>query len=334
MISIIIANYNGVHFLRDCLDSLKSQSYQDIEILVVDNGSKDESVEFLKEHYPEVKIIQSGENLGFAGANNLGFKKAKGEYILFLNNDTKVDSFCLERLFNRISSKKNEIGVVFGKLLCMDEPKRFDAIGSYLTDYGFLYHIGFREIDRGQYDNLKYIFSPKGVCFLMPKELLLDIGVFDEDYFSYFEESDLFWRVWLSGKTIEFVPDAICYHKVGGTSTKLASSFIDYHSFKNRICTLIKNLELASLWRILIVHLIFCLVISFLYLCLLRFKNSFSILKALIWNLINIKATLKKRKLIQQDVRVLDDRKLFRKIKRDIPLSQFIQFTKVYLKRW
>jgi hypothetical protein len=334
MVSIVIANYNGSHFLKLCLDSLREQTYHNIEIIVVDNGSSDNSVEMLQRDYPEVRIIQNKKNLGFVSANNQGFRASHGQYILFLNNDTKVDRFFLERLITEITGREKEIGVVFSKLLLFNEPDRLDAIGSFLTNYGFLYHIGFQEKDHGQYNNLEEIFSPKGVCFLMPKKLLEEIGAFDEDYFSYFEESDLFWRVWLSARKIRFVPRSIVYHRVGGTCTRLPSHFIDFHSFKNRICTLIKNLGTANLFKILPVHLLLCLGMSFLYLCNLRIKNGFSILKALGWNLFNLKSTLKKRKVIQRHIRKVNDKDLLRKIKRNIPLFRFLKFTKVYLRRW
>jgi len=333
MISVIIANYNGARFLKGCLDSLKEQVYRDIEIIVIDNGSSDNSLEILQK-YPDVKVIRNQRNLGFVGANNLGFKAAKGEYLLLLNNDTKVDSLFLEKLVERISRDKEKLGVVASKLLCMDEPNRLDAVGSFLTKYGFLYHVGFLEIDNGQYDNLKEIFSPKGVCCLISKNLLEEIGAFDESYFSYFEESDLFWRVWLSGRRIELVPESIVYHKGSYTGRRLPSDFIDYHSFKNRVCTLIKNLEFKSLCKILPVHIFLCLAISFLYLVTLRVKNSYAVIKALGWNLFHLSSTLRKRRFVQNNVRKVRDKELFKEIKKDIPLSRFIGFTKIYLERW
>lgn len=313
--------------------SLEKQSYRDIEIIVVDNGSKDNSIELLEKEYPRVRLIKNKENLGFVTANNQGFKAASGEYILFLNNDTRVDSAAVERLVERISGRE-DLGVVFSKLLLMDEPKKLDAIGSFFSGYGFLYHLGFLEEDKGQYDNLKEIFSPKGVSFLMPRRLLEEIGVFDEDYFAYFEESDLFWRAWLFGKKIEFVPSSIVYHKVGGTCTKLPSPFIDYHAFKNRLCALIKNLGAFSLWKILPAHILACLLVSFLYLCKRKPKNSMAILKALWWNIKHLKATLIKRNFVQARIRKISDKELFKTAMKKVSISDWWAFVKIYLQRW
>lgn len=333
MVSIVIANYNGAHFLKDCLGSLEKQSYRDIEIIVVDNGSQDNSVELLEKEYPHVKLIKNRENLGFVTANNQGFNAARGEYLLFLNNDTKMDSAALERLVARILVRE-DIGVVFSKLLLMDEPKKLDAIGSFFTSFGFLYHLGFLEEDKGQYDNLKEIFSPKGVSFLVRRSILEEIGVFDEDYFAYFEESDMFWRIWLAGKKIEFVPSSIVYHKVGGTCTKLPSAFIDYHAFKNRLCTLIKNLGAFSLLKILPLHIFACLLVSLLYLCKCKPENSMAILKALAWNVKHRKATLRKRNFVQTKIRKIPDRKLFQSAMKKVSFRDWWAFVRVYLRRW
>ena len=333
-ISILIPNYNGAHFLRECLNSIKAQSYKDFEVIVVDNASGDNSVDILRKEYPEVKVVLSESNLGFAGANNRGYKEAKGEYILFLNNDTKLDKDCFKFLTEKAEANKQKVGVVFAKILRMDQPEIYDAVGSYLTSFGFLYHLGFREVDKGEYDNLKYIFSPKGVCFLVARKVIDKIGLFDDDYFAYFEESDFFWRVWLNNYKIAFVSKALVYHKVGGTCTRLSSPFIDYHSFKNRIASLIKNLGRVSLYYILPLHIFCCLIISLLYVFMFRFKNSGAILRAVRWNITHLPQNLKKRKLVQRNIRKISDKKLFKDIKKDMPIKKLIKFVGIYLRRW
>jgi hypothetical protein len=334
MISVIIPNYNGARFLKDCLNSIREQSYRDFEVIIVDNASKDESLDILKSDYPKTKVVLNKSNLGFVGANNEGYKQAQGEYVLFLNNDIKLDKDCFKYLLEKIEANKKEIGVVFSKILRMDQPKIYDAVGSYLTSFGFLYHLGFREIDKGQYDNLENIFSPKGVCFLVPKKIIDEVGLFDSDYFAYFEESDFFWRVWLNSYKIAYAPKAIVYHKVGGTSTQLSSPFIDYHSFKNRIASLIKNLSFFSTLYMLPLHIFCCLVISLLYVFMLRFKNSKAVLGAIGWNIRHLPQTLNKRKDVQGKIRKISDKELFKSIKKDMPIMKLIKFVGIYLKRW
>jgi len=333
-VSVIIPNYNGAHFLRDSLDTIREQSYKDFEVIVIDNASKDDSVCLLKKEYPEVKVILNESNLGFAGANNRGYKEAKGDYILFLNNDTKLDKDCFRFLIEKAESDKQKIGVVSAKILLMDHPEAYDAVGSYLTSFGFLYHLGFREIDGGQYDNLEYIFSPKGVCFLVARKVIDEVGLFDDDYFAYFEESDFFWRAWLNSYKIAFMPKAVVYHKLGGTCTMFLSAFIDYHSFKNRIASLIKNLGGISLFYILPLHIFCCMVISLLYVFMFKFRNSGAVLRAIGWNVRHLPQTLKKRKHVQRDIRKINDTILFKNIRKNMPIIKLIKFVGIYLRRW
>jgi GT2 family glycosyltransferase len=166
------------------------------------------------------------------------------------------------------------------------------------------------------------------------KKIIDEVGLFDSDYFAYFEESDFFWRVWLAGYKIAFMPKAIVYHKVGGTSTQLSSPFIDYHSFKNRIASLIKNLSFFSALYILPLHIFCCLVISLLYVFMLRFKNSGAVLGAIGWNIRHLPKTLKKRSNVQRNIRKISDKKLFKIIKKDMPIMKLIKFVGIYLKRW
>ena len=333
-VSVIIPNYNGAHFLRDCLDSIREQSYKGFEVIVIDNASKDESVDILKSEYPEVRLVLNKSNLGFAGANNLGYKYAKGDYILFLNNDTRLDEDCFKELVEKIELEKEQVGVAFAKILRMDKSNVYDAVGSYLTSFGFLYHLGFKEIDNGQYDNLEYIFSPKGVCFLVARKIIDEFGLFDSDYFAYFEESDFFWRVWLRGYKITFMPKAVVYHKVGGTCTQLSSPFIDYHSFKNRIASLIKNLGGFSALYILPLHIFCCIIISLLYVFMLKFRNSGAVLRAVGWNIRHLPQNLKKRNNVQKNIRKINDTTLFKDIRKDMPIKKLIKFVGLYLKRW
>ena len=146
LVSIIIVNWNGLKWLKLCLPSLAKQRYQPIEIILVDNASTDESTAWTRKHYPKVKIIRNGENLGFAEANNVGYRKAKGEYILLLNNDTIVKPDSLVELVQKMESAADIAGAQ-SKLLLMDDHSRLDAVGAFLTPTGFLFHWGFGKKD-------------------------------------------------------------------------------------------------------------------------------------------------------------------------------------------
>ncbi len=333
MISIIIINFNGKEFLKKCLDSIEGQKLDNYEIIVVDNNSTDDSIGFIEDNYSSVRLIKNKENLGFAEANNIGYKASKGDYILFINNDTEGGNNFVAELIKTLRSDE-KIGVSFSKLLLMDDPKKYDTFGSYFTRTGFIYHVGYLQEDKGQYDNVKQVFSPKGVSFAVKREVIEKTGLFDSNFFCYFEETDFFWRVWLSGHKIAFSPKSVVYHKGSGTSLKLDSSFIDYHSFKNRICTLLKNLSLGNAVLIVPLHILLCLLISVMFLVLAKPCNARAIMKSIGWNIANFGAILEKRKKVQKDIRKIADRELFKDNLKRIPFNYIWSFLKAYLKRW
>ena len=307
------------------MSSLVKLNYYPREIILVDNGSIDDSVEFVKKNYPEVIIVKNKTNLGFAEGNNIGIRKAQGEYILFLNNDTKVKSDFLNQLVEELEPYP-DVAAVQSKILLIEEPELLDSIGSYLTWSGFLTHFGYREKDSKSLNRKREIFSAMGACILLKKEVLNKIGLFDKDFFAYFEETDLCWRVWLAGYKILYIPKSVIYHQKGATASLMANSFVIYHSFKNRICSLIKNLEARNLVWILPIHLLFCNLVILKYLLIRREpQNSLAILKAFGWNIVNFQITLKKRKVIQNKIRKVSDKILLPQISKNISLANYWQ---------
>lgn len=311
LVSIIIVNWNGKEHLQKCLPLLFAQSYKKIEVILVDNASTDDSIGYVKQKFPQVKIIINKKNLGFAGGNNAGYRFIRGEYVLFLNNDTKVTSSFLSHLVVAIESEKS-IGGVGGKMLLMDNPKFIDSVGSFFTTTGFLYHYGAYKRDGEKYNSQIELYSARGACMMFKRSVLEEIkvegGIFDDSYFAYFEETDLCHRVWLAGYKIIFVPKSIIYHKLGATSEKLANSFVHYHSYKNRICSYVKNLGISNLVKVLPLHIFLCLAVSILYFVRGNMKVTWAIVRAIAWNCIFLRETIKKRAYIQDHIRKLDDR--------------------------
>ena len=309
LISIIIVNWNGLKWLSDCFRTIYAQDYKDFEVIFVDNASKDKSVAWVKENYPKTKIIINKENLGFADANNIGYKKAKGKYILFLNNDTKVTKTFLTELVN-VLEKDNTIGGVQSKILLMDHPDIHDSVGAFLTPTGFLYHYGFGRKNIAKYNKEIELYTAKGACMMFRKDVLDAVAIcgdiFDSDYFAYFEESDLCHRVWLAGYRIVYAYKSVIYHKMGATSSKLKSSFVHYHSFKNRIRTIIKNSSGGTLACMLPIHLASCLVLSFYFLVSGQTNGTGAIIRAVFWNLKNLGETLTLRSMVQKARRTSD----------------------------
>ncbi len=310
-ISAVIVNYNGSDILNDCISTLLNQTRPPIEIIVVDNGSTDDSVKIVREKFPQVNVQECRANLGYAGGNNVGAKLARGEFVVLVNNDAELDSNCLEELSHVLTSEPDLVAVQ-GKVLRRAQPFIIDSIGSYLTPTGFLYHMGHNK--RDTFDRESYIFSAKGVCMMIRRDLFHYLGEFDSDYFAYFEESDFCWRSWIAGYKVKLVPSSITYHRVGYTSTKLARGFIDYHSFKNRICSIIKNCGAWNLPFILASHLLLCVLIMGGLAARNQSQRASGVLRALVWNAANLRLTLKKRKSIQSELRKVSDREIFQKL--------------------
>lgn len=315
LVSIIIVNFNGGDVFKNCLNSLSKISYSNWELIIVDNGSTDDSetlprnFQFLISNF---QLIKNKENVGFAKANNQGFARSKGKYILLLNNDTKVNPGFLKYLVSRMEADPS-LGVVQPKLKIMDDPKLLDNSGAFLTKSGFLQHWGYLAKDGSEFNREKEVFSTKGACMLIRRNVIAKVGLFDEDFVSYMEETDFCWRVWLFGYRVVFLPQVYIFHKVGFTSKRENQIYINYHSFKNRIISLIKNLEFQNFLLIGGFHLFFISMLSVYYLIRLQFDKTFMICKAVGWNLLNIQKTLIKRKEIQK-LRKISDSEIFKKI--------------------
>ncbi len=323
LVSIIIVNWNGGKIFEECLKSLAKIDYKNYELIVVDNASTEKLPKTLK-----YKLIQNNSNTGFAPANNQGVKIAKGKYILLLNNDTKVAKNFLSILVEKMESDLT-IGVIQPKIYMMDNQKHLDNVGSFFTKTGFLVHLGYGEKDNKKFDKELEVFSVKGACMLVRKEIIDKVGLFDAEFVSYFEETDFCWRVWLLGFRCIFYPATYIYHKVGFTSKRLEVITVNYHSLKNRIATLIKNLNTRNLFLILPLHLTILKTLMFYHLCKLEFKKANMYWDAVIWNISNIKKTLQKRRTVQKN-RKVSDSFIFKKVGRKFDILEMVKhFLKV-----
>lgn len=244
LISVIILNWNGKECLASCIQSVKDQIYLNIEIIVVDNGSTDGSVEYLQAVYPDLHLVANRKNLGYGGGNNQGIRKAKGKYILILNNDTEMEKECVEMLWRCMESDQ-KIGVTTPKILLYDRKDTIDAAG--LTIYSDGLSIGRGRFEpQEKYNQIEEVFAGSGCASLFRKEMLEDIGLLDEDFFAYAEDTDLGWRARLAGWITYYVPQAIVYHHH-------SKRFGNYSPFKvflierNRIWVASKNFPFSIL---------------------------------------------------------------------------------------
>lgn len=219
LVSVIVVNWNGKHLLGECLDSLTAQRFADFEVIVVDNGSRDGSVEYIRERYPDIKVESLAENLGFAGGNNAGMRIASGKYLALLNNDTKVDPAWLENLLNAAEASSLTIGMWACKILFYDHPDIIDNVGLLIYPDGLGRGKGRLETDQGQYDQPGEALFPSGCAGLYRKSMLDEIGLFDDEFFAYADDMDLGLRARLAGWGCVYVPSAKVYHKYSSSSS-------------------------------------------------------------------------------------------------------------------
>lgn len=233
LISIIIVNYNGKNLLENCFDSLSKLTYPNFEIILVDNNSKDDSVKYVKERYPNTTIIQLDKNYGFAKPNNIGAKKANGSYLLFLNNDTIVTENFIEELVE-IMEKDPKIGI--SQSLLIRPNGEIDSSGDFVDNLG----VSFSSKEKPA--AIQNIFSARGASMMIRKTLFNKLEGFDEKFFISFEDVDLGWRSWIYGYKVVVVPNSIVYH-LGGQSSKDMKNEFAFHGFKNQVAMKLTNFE-------------------------------------------------------------------------------------------
>lgn len=230
-ISVIIPHLNGKQHLDDCLGSLRRQSFQEFEVLLVDNGSTDGSQTFLREHYPEVWLIELETNHGFTGACNAGYEASNGEIIILLNNDTEVDSKWLQAIVEAFD-RSPRVGSIASKMLLFDQRDILHTAGDYYRLNGIPGNRGVWQQDHGQYEQEEVVFSACGGAAAYRRQMLQEIGFLDDDYFFSCEDVDLAWRINLAGWQVLYLPTAIVYHKLKASGTTGAnSSFYDGRNF-------------------------------------------------------------------------------------------------------
>ncbi len=241
LVSVVIPNWNGKQFLRGCLDSLAEQIYEPREVIVVDNGSHDGSVEYLNANYPQVKLVHFEMNTGFSVAVNAGIRAARGEFIALLNNDTVVEPSWLSEMV-RALKEHPELGSTGCKMLGYDDRKLLDGAGDAYRRGGLPGRIGQRERDIGQFDAPRLILGACGGAAVYRRTMLDDIGLFDEDYFAYLEDVDLGLRAQSAGYQCMYVPTSVMYHLGCGTTGSGFHPFVVRLSAQNNWNTIVKNI--------------------------------------------------------------------------------------------
>ena len=244
-VTVVIPNYNGSRFLRDCMDALKEQSFKDFDVVIVDNGSKDNGTDIVRECCPEAKIIQLDKNYGFSKAVNEGIKAAKSEYVILLNNDTKADKDFVKEMLAAIESDE-KIFSVSARMLRMDAPDLIDSAGDLYCCLGWAFARG-KDKSKDAYDRRCDVFSACAGAAIYRKSLLNVVGCFDEKHFAYLEDVDIGYRARINGYRNVYEPSAVVYHVGSGMSGSRYNAFKIGLSSRNSVYVPYKNMPLLQL---------------------------------------------------------------------------------------
>jgi len=239
-IFVVVLNWNGKEFLQQCIESLLDQTLIN-KIIVVDNGSTDESINIIESKNLRLKIIRNDRNLGFSGGVNKGIEYAMesgADFVALLNNDAIADKNWLKELVK--AAAETEAGIITSRLKKIHS-ENLDSSGEFYSIFGLPFPRGRGKKDTNQFDNDTTIFGASGGASLYSVKMLREIGLFDEDYFAYFEDVDISFRAQLAGWKIFYAPKAVAYHHIGGTSSKI-NGFATYQTAKNFWYVYTKNM--------------------------------------------------------------------------------------------
>jgi len=245
LVSVIILNYNRQKFIGPCLKSVLKTDYKNFEIIFVDNGSSDKSIneaeKYLKD-FPGKKILNTGKNIGWSAGNNFGIRRARGEAIVLLSNDTEVKNTWLTELIKALYSDQN-VGIVQGQSIYIKDKKTLDSGKNFIDVFGFCY-------SEKPTDKIEGVFFAEGVSMAVKKEVFDKIGLLDEDFFIMYDDIDLSWRARLAGYHVKIAPRSIVYHYRGGTVGQgviKVNPKIVYLNAKNHLTSILKVYSLKNI---------------------------------------------------------------------------------------
>lgn len=242
--TVIIPNYNGMQFLEDCLSSLERQNHS-FATIVVDNGSADNSVEYIRKHFPKVSVLVSEKNEGFSAAVNKGIKAAQTPFVLLLNNDTKVEADFVKNLEHALETHKNYFGIQ-AKMQMLSDPQSMDDAGDLYCALGWAFALG-KGKPQQNYNRFYEVFAPCAGAAIYQKSVMEQIGYFDEAHFAYLEDIDIAYRAKIEGYKNGFCPKAKVLHAGSGSSGSRYNAFKVRLAARNSIYLIYKNMPLLQI---------------------------------------------------------------------------------------
>ena len=303
-IAVVVLNWNGVKLLEQFLPSVISYS-NEATIYVADNASSDNSIQFVKDNYPTIKIIQNDGNYGFANGYNIALQQVEEEYYCLLNSDVEVTENWLTPILS-IFKSESDVAIIQPKILDFKNKEYFEyagAAGGFIDKYGYPFCRGriFETIekDNHQYDDEKDIFWASGACFFIRKDIYRKLNGFDGDFFAHQEEIDLCWRAFNLGYKAKYTSQSIVYH-LGGATLNEGNPKKTFLNFRNSLLMLLKNLPKNKLFTILFMRLVLDGIAGIKFIFQGKFKHCFAIIKAHFHFYHLISKNLNKRNSVQK----------------------------------
>ncbi len=251
VISVVVVNWNRRDLLRACLDSLAAQTFTDFEIIVVDNGSNDGSVEMVKNFSRPIGLIENTENRGFCAGNNQGFAVSQSEFVALLNNDAEAEPGWLQAMLDAIRIKpdvgESDIGMVASKILVWEDPRVIDKCGHLIYPDGQNRGRGHGQVDRGQFSRQEEVLWPDGCAALYRRAMLDEVGGFDEEFFAYADDAELGLRARIAGWSCLYAPSAVVRHHRGSTLGLNSAGRLTLIE-RNRVLLVVKLFPWNLLW--------------------------------------------------------------------------------------
>jgi len=300
VITVLVVNYNGKKYLEQCLNSLLTVEYPKLKVVVLDNASTDNSIEFVRKNYPNIETIQFDKNMGYAGAINLAMESVESEYVAFLNNDIIVEPNLLRHLISYMNMKR--VAAVNPKILSLNNKEVINAAGGICDIYGLGWNRGIDELDSGKYDVVEEVFYAIGAVLLTKKDVWNDVGPFDERFFMYGEDLDWCWRARVKGYRILYVPSARIYHYWHGSGGSMIKFLENYW-----LASFLKNYSLKTI-LVLIPRYLSLKFLEAIWLMKNRkdINEKFAVFRSFLWNLVMFRDTWARHLLVQASRRVSD----------------------------
>ena len=293
-VAVMVLNYNGLRWLPNCLSSIANTDYQNLDIYLVDNGSTDESVDYVQRSFPRVKIIRHGRNLGYAAGYNRAIEKVETDYVLLMNTDTQVLNPSWVKCLVDAATADSGVAAVASKLVSMEDHSLLDSVGGMGIPFwkGFV-DIGREELDQGQYDCGSFEpFSFCGAAALIRRDIFMKVGGFDGRFFLFTEEPEFSWRLRLLGYRVAFASEARVAHYLSGTSgDKTVTIRRLYYCHRHLLATIFKNCGSSLPWALSSYFLLSLVMVAGFLIRAREPRKAIVVARAILWNILNFRYT-------------------------------------------